>query len=446
MKQPTPTAVKRYRPKKKPQSQSIVVNDIRVQSADRSRKDIQSFKFALIGAEAVTNPNRTRLYDLYEDITLDGFLTGLIEKRIAKVINKTLYFQDAQGKHVEELDKLIDSNEFREAMKRVLESKFWGLSGLEFLPGEKFAFKDIPRKHIKPHLKIISDMQSGQTGIDYEDAFNLWIVGHEKDLGLLLKCSPYAIWKRGALADYSQYIEIFGQPVRIVKYDAYDTKTQSELKKVLDESGSSLALMIPKQADFEMMDGKTANATGELQDRFRIAANQEMSVLMLGASESTVSSDTSGYAQAETHQAEEGEIINSDLKFLRAMLNSDFFINILRSYGYPVDGGEFLHEKETNLAELKLRLDIDQIATTKVPVADDYWYDTYGLPKPDNYEQLKQEMELKKKAQEVDFEEVEEEEHDPKKPNPKKQPKTKVKLSQLQQLRAYLADFFDQAR
>lgn len=26
----------------------------------------------------------------------------------------------------------------------------------------------------------------------------------------------------------------------------------------------------------------------------------------------------------------------------------------------------------------------------KVPVADDYWYETYGIPKPANYSQLKE--------------------------------------------------------
>ena len=82
---------------------------------------------------------------------------------------------------------------------------------------------------------------------------------------MILACSMYAIYKRGGFGDFAQYVEIFGQPVRIMKYDAYDTKTKQELKTLLTDSGSSLAMMIPKQAEFEMLDGKTSNGDGKLQ-------------------------------------------------------------------------------------------------------------------------------------------------------------------------------------
>lgn len=67
-----------------------------------------------------------------------------------------------------------------------------------------------------------------------------------------------------------QYVEIFGQPVRIMYYDVYDTSTKQELK-ILTESGNSLAIMLPKQAEFEMKDGKTSNANGDLQKHLKIS-------------------------------------------------------------------------------------------------------------------------------------------------------------------------------
>lgn len=439
--------------KKKQQEKnpSIVVQELRVQSADRSRKDIQTFKMSLIGAESVTNPNRTRLIDLYKDIILDGHLFGIIEKRIAKVVNKEIHFNDSQGKRVEAMDDLIDSEKFRDSMSKMLESIFWGLSGLEFLPGAEYDWVEIPRKHIKPELGIISYMQNGREGIPYKDAGNMLIIGKPGDLGLLLQCSPYAIWKRGAMADTSQYIEIFGQPVRVVKYDAYDTKTQGELKKVLDESGSSLALMIPKQADFEMMDGKTANATGELQETFRLACNQEMSIVISGSSEATTSSKgSSGFAQSKTHQEESEEITKSDMKLLVSLLNDKKFLRILQSYGYPVEGGKFGYEKETNLEDLLIRKEIDEFVSTQVPVGDTYWYDTYGIPMPENYKELKTKMEASKElAEDVEFEEVDKGKQGDKNPtdtSKKKPQKTKPKLNKLEKLRAGLADFFDLAR
>src|SRR5690606_17989004 len=149
-------------------------------------------------------------------------------------------------------------------------------------PGKEFEFKPIPRKHIKQKWGIISYEQNGQEGIPYLDQPNLFIVGEPTDLGLLLKCAPYALLKRGNLADWAQFIEIFGQPMRVIKYEAHDRQAKVELQQVMDESGSSLALLIPNTAEIELMDGKTSNANGDLQDKFTRNLNDEMSITVLG--------------------------------------------------------------------------------------------------------------------------------------------------------------------
>lgn len=373
--------------------ENIVVNQIIIRPVDRTQKDIESFRTAHRHAEAIVSAHRVRLYDLYDDVLLDGHLTGITEKRISAVKNKKLFFEDASGKRVNDMNALIKSEPFRDLIKKLIESKYWGLSGVEFIPGATFKWKEIPRKHIKPQLKIIAKEQFGEEGFQYQDNPFVWIIGDEKDLGLLLKCAPYAIWKRGNLADWSQYIEIFGQPVRIVKYDAHDVKTKMELQQVLDDSGSSLALMIPKQADFDMKDGKTSNGDGKLQDTHKRAMNDEMSVIILGATETTTSSSSSGYAQSETHSEQQLEVTKDDIMFVENMINSPEFINILASYNYPIAGGRFVFHQELDLNKLKARKDIDLAISAKVPIGDDYWYQTYGIPKPDNYEELKQEME-----------------------------------------------------
>lgn len=429
-----------------PKPTQLVVQDLRIMSADRNRKDIGDFKSALVAAESVHYPQRVRLYDLYEDIMLDGHLTGIISKRIDAVLNKNLYFKNAAGKRVEELDDTIESKVFRDIVKKILESVLWGISGIEFIPGDKLAFKEIPRKHIKPHKKMIAIEQYGEDGMSYDGASNLWVIGDERDLGCLLKCSFYALWKRGNMADWAQYIEIFGQPVRVVYYDAYDTKTKMELRQVLDESGSSLAMMIPKQAQFEMKDGKQSNGNGELQEKFHSVCNEEMSIVILGNTETTRSSRSSGYAQSKEHGKQQLEITKSDLKFVKNFLNQDQFLSILKSYGLPVEGGRFDFEKEIDLEQLKTRLDVDKEVSMHVPIPDDYWYETYGIPKPDNYEELKAKMEAAKVAavQPPDLEKGETPKStDKTKGQSKATPKNNLKArSRWFAMREAIADFF----
>lgn len=360
------------------QKQDIVINDLNIRSADRGKKDISVWRHALIAAESVTCANRSRLYDLYDDVLLDGHLTGVISKRIDAVINKELHFE-YNGKKNHGFDELIRSLPFRRLMQLILETRLWGISGVEFIPGKEMAFEKIPRKHIKPEQGLIAYEQSGGEGIPYHNLQNVWVLGDPSDLGLLLKCAPLCLYKRGGLSDWAEYIEIFGQPVRIIRYDSYDEQTKMELKKVLEESGSSLSIMLPRQADFEIKDGKQSNSDGDLQLSFIKLLNEEMSIIILGNTDTTNSSSSSGYAQSKIHLQQQYEITRSDLSYTAAMLNDARFHTILASYGYPVAGGKFVFSKDMDIDYLTRRIAIDKEVAEKINIPASYWYDTYGI-------------------------------------------------------------------
>ena len=58
-----------------------VIQKLTVTQVNRGSQDIKNWKNALRSAESVNNPRRTLLYDLYEEILLDGHLTAVCEKR-----------------------------------------------------------------------------------------------------------------------------------------------------------------------------------------------------------------------------------------------------------------------------------------------------------------------------------------------------------------------------
>lgn len=368
---------------------SVVVNEMTLVAPNRNRKDVGTLKSGIERAESVYTPNRTQLYDLYHDVkSIDGHLSGIIKKRVDAITNKYIKFTRNKQK-VDEMDTLIESSKFIRIIELIMESLEWGTSGIEFVIGKELDFVEIPRKHIRPEKGIITKSQYDYNGTDIDKVPFAWVVGQPKNLGYLLQCAMYALYKRSGFGDFAQFVEIFGQPVRIIYYDAYDTKTKQELQKILTESGGSLSMMIPQQAKFEMVDGKTSNATGQLQKTLIDACNSEMDVCVLGNTETTTSSKSSGYAQSQTHADQQLEITKSDMKYVLGWLNDPHFLWILKSYGYPVDGGRFEFEIELDLANLKERLDIDERVSAFVPISDDYWYETYGVPKPDNYQELK---------------------------------------------------------
>lgn len=444
--------------KKEPgEKQAVVINALNIISVDRTSKDIRSWREAHRNAEAIQYPNRTRLYDLYKDVELDGHLSGIIQKRFDAVLNKRIFWEETDEESKEpdtkqrikkerltreakrSVDILIKKPGFRNLMKLILEQILWGLSGAEFIPGDDLKFISIPRKHIKPYWRIIAKEQSGQEGYKYEEIDNVIVWGDNDDFGLYLKCAPYALWKKGGFADWAQYVEIFGQPTRVAKYDTYDSKTRMELEKALNESGSSLAMMIPKQVDFDMLDGKTSNGTGDLQEKFTSACNREMSIIILGNTETTSASKSSGYAQAKEHGKQQLEITKSDITYIENALNDAKLIKVFRSYGYDVEHGRFVFETENDVAELSQKKDVDLAISNKVPIDDDYWYETYGIPKPENYEELKAQMEAERLMKLMP---PSNEEEPGGKPKPKGKPSN---LSAWRTIRQTLADFFDPA-
>jgi len=425
-----------------PPEGQLVVNQTIIRPIDRQVKDIGYWRMGHIAAERVIYPNRVRLYDLYADVELDGHLKGVWKKRVSGVLNKKLHYHDAEGHVVEEMDKVIKSSPFRKMIRELMKEKSHGITGMEFIPGSKFAWKKINRKHIKPETGIIAIEQFGTEGYDYNQLPLVWVVGDPDNYGFLLECAPYALYKRGTLADWSQFSEIFGMPIRVVKYDTNDLKTKIELKTVLDDSGSALVLMVPKQAEFEIIDGKTTNADGSIYSNFKECCNQEMSVVVLGVTETTTASNTSGYAQSKVHSDQQMEITKEDLEDMETLLNEDKFLSILQSYNLPVgNGGSFKYEEEVNLDNLSKRIVVDMQVAKKVPVSDDYFYDTYGIPKPDNYNELKKKMDQERVIPGADPGTEDprlEDEDDPGGDSPQ--------MSRWNQLRLVLANFFGPAR
>ena len=295
------------------------------------------------------------------------------------------------------MNPTIQSWEFRKVMRYLMETIFWGRTGIEFIPGQKLQVRLIPRKHIHPKTQIISYEQFDQVnGMDYTKLDNVWILldndNYPEFLGILAKCAPYVIYKRGVLADWAQYIERFGMPMQIMFYDANDPQARIELKATLDEAGSGMQLMIPKGVEFKVEDGKTSNGNGDLQDTFVRVINSELSIVVLGNTETTSSGTSSGgsLAKAKIHQEGQNEIAKSDILYLTAMLNDPHFHKILQSYGLPiVEGGIFEVNKDIDITFLSARAQIDTaLLEAGVPMTEEYFRETYNIPKPEPEDKL----------------------------------------------------------
>ena len=354
-----------------------VYNTIIVQPANRRINDIGNWKMALKSADY---GSRQTLYDLYDDVLLDGVLTDAIEKRIDAVKDADLSFT-IDNKDVDIMYDLIDTTEFEDLIGEIMWSKFWGISVNEFYFNidKTFGFSSIPRKHIRPAIKQIARKQGDERGIPYGDDINIIQWGKSDDLGLLLKIAPIAIYKRGGFGDWSQFVELFGMPRRIGKYNSFDTKSRDELTKALSLAGSASYVVVPQETEIETE--KASTGGGATYKDFREACIEEMLITVLGQTMTTV--DGSSLAQGQIHMEVAEKKHRADRRFVQRMLNRHF-VPLLIDRGYPITGGSF------KFLDNKEELEVNEIVSLSkvIPIPQSYLHEKYNIPLPDGDEPI----------------------------------------------------------
>ena len=357
-----------------------IIQKIEVSQTKRSTQDIESWRNAIKSAESIYFPRRVNLYDLYNEILLDGHLTAVVEKRKIAITNTPLAFIE-NGKVNEDISSLATTENFMHLLGYIIESKIWGhsLVELSFEEGTLVPLL-IPRKHVVPEKGIILRNQNDFAGFAYRELpYTNFIleVGEADALGLLMKAAQYVIYKRGGFGDWAQYCELFGMPFRVAKYDGYDEKTRTDLENALKAAGSAAYIVIPKEAELSFIQNNTTGSS-ILYDMLVDNCNKELSKLILGQ---TMTTEASGaYAQAKIHLEVEMEIHFADKLFVKNILNEKL-IPLLQIHGFNVGNGKFIFQEKENI-DKKTKLDMDLKLAEKIKIDDNYFYETYNIPLP----------------------------------------------------------------
>lgn len=357
----------------------LVVNQIIVKSPTRKVYDVGTWRNALKSADS----GRVKpLYDLYDDILIDGLLSDAVEKRIDAVLNAELTFQNDKGQDVEEITAIMDTPDFEEILRQIMNERIYGRSAFEMLCSpDYFKVEPIPAKHIHLKNRCILINDSDEKGISYEGDNSLLILGRERNFGLLLKATPYAIYKRGGFGDWSQWVELFGMPQRVGKYNSYDPESRKLLERAMEEAGSAPYIIIPKEAEVET---KASNSgSGTSYNEFRQACNEEMLITMLGQTLTTVQGENGARSLGEVHKEVEEGKNKSDMRFVQRILNTKV-LPMLEARGYPVTNGKFIFPKA---AESLTVSDIVQLSEI-LPIPQSFLHEKYSIPVPTDNEPI----------------------------------------------------------
>jgi len=355
----------------------------------RGHEDIRTLENGIQSANNPGNYNREELHRLYVRITEEAHLASQWETRTLKTIEKEWRIVDAAGKEDKELMKLFEAEWMQTFMRLVLDSKIWGFSLIEFgiwKKGKFHSFKDekkkihdavqiVNRDFVKPEFGTVVETTSELSGINYmADAWNkqLIFIGKTRDLGMALKAARPVLFKQNCLSNWSEWAEVFGMDVRIVKSDAQGDDRVNLLNTLKDLGTSGYGILDPDdEMDFK---GVTHVDAYRVYERFIVYTDGNISKLMFGQD---VITNNTGRVIGTTGENVANLYGDSDAKFVAAAINTELF-PMMQRLGVATDGKTWKWDATEHI-KLMDRVEMDfQISQMGFEHTEDYINDTYG--------------------------------------------------------------------
>ena len=361
----------------------------------RGGLDIGVYMDAIRKAEAVDYPMRSKLVNLYKDVKLDSHLFSVLRKQKAAILSTPIQFM-RNGKVDEAMAEHIKSPWFLRFLGDLIDAEWEGVGGslFQFYRDERgwINYYLVPRQHVDAINRTILRNQDDLTGESWDEFGDLLYIGDPRQIGSLAVPAFWVILKRNNVGDWADFAEIFGRPVKEGTYDAWDENARQKLLNDIDALAGAGAIVHPRDTELKLIQAQNVSGGGDLYEKLGVFCNNEISKAVTGNTLTTEAGDK-GTQALGTVQKEGEEDINFFMKLnILNTLNYEM-TEIFAQLGVDTAGGEFFFvpPKSKNTKEKA-----EVIRTLKndlqLPISDDYLYEEFGIPKPDNYEEMKEEL------------------------------------------------------
>lgn len=367
---------------------SSLIQRITEKQASQTARDMQHWRRAKQVATRVDLPKRDLLDDLVNDLLYDTHLSSQMELRRDRSLAKPYTILKADGSTDEETTALLSqSDAFSMLMQIALETPFFGHSLVEILPAPEglFTANLLPRRHVVPKLGWILFDLSDSKGYDYRSdpgyGKTLIEMGDPNDLGILFDCAPATIYKRYAMASWSEFCEIYGIPPRVLKINTDDSEAMQRAADMMQRMGSANWAIVDKDEDLSFAAGVSDN--GNIFQKLIYAAKEDVSLKICGA---TLGQDTQyGNRSKEESSLELLEAkCSADRRMLERVMTSTVLPALARQ-GFIPEGLRFAYLQEEDKEALWTRT----VSLLPYYNVDEEWIrNTFGVEITDAKSQL----------------------------------------------------------
>jgi hypothetical protein len=303
--------------------------------------EIQNYIAARTAALNADRPRRKAWIELCEKAMTDGVVLTESNKRIDRVLNKEFKVIDFSSKKEDQIKTdLFNKKWFYDWMRYAMEAKIYGFSLPYFKAIQDGLIKEVDlvdRKNVIPELNGFLPDASGDKIISFlDDPFAAYStpIGKPGKLGLMDAIIPLYIMRKHSWANWDQFEEMFGIPLRIAKTSSSDPKVKAAIVAWLRDMGSAAHALFPKDTDIDIKENKQTDAFQVFHQKLT-AAKEEICLIL--NSQYETSSGSGSRAKAETVVAStQDETTKADLRDLYFLIN-DNLMPKLANIGYPIN-------------------------------------------------------------------------------------------------------------
>ncbi|MDX2061868.1 MAG: DUF935 family protein [Bacteroidia bacterium] len=291
----------------------------------RSRTDYQGWREAYTRAQAPDRPDPGPLLDLYAEALLDGHLASVVSTRKIRILGAQRTWVAPSG------SRPADSPWVHTLLEAVLDARFWGHSAVELGVGTEGepTVAQLPPRHLLPAQGLVRlEAQAPAPPVGqapppgYLPLAQLPQVCMFRGdgLGLLNPAVPLVLVKRHALASWSEFVELFGIPLRIGRTPSRDQARKQELAEVLKTLGSAAYAVLEDGEAIEFQENQKGD-TFRVFDRLVERCNLELSKLINGQTLTTEQGDRGARSLGEIHDRVFDSLTRADVRWLETQVN-----------------------------------------------------------------------------------------------------------------------------
>ncbi|WP_244503473.1 phage portal protein family protein [Flavobacterium caeni] len=337
--------------------------------------DLLAARYAKYNAEI---PRNHLIQEVYDDVMLDGHLTGITENRTLRTTNKTYVFQ-IDGITDDKLTEYIKDKEWFEFTKdEAHKSTYVGENVLwisEFKKGEILKVEIIPRGLLVPERSTLLYDINGTKGIDYSEIKDILLPARFYSVvGLLEKAAVYTILKRHSWSSWDEFEELFGIPIRIAKIASQSETVKNEVAAWLEEMGSAPYGVFPLGTEVEIKENSKTDSFNVFFKKIE-ALDKELSKLVLHQTMTT--ENGASKAQGTVHENTMEQVVLSDEKKMLSFLNNKL-VPAMRLLGYKIPDNAKIAVEKTKDPNSQITID-GVLMSNGYVLKQDYIEQTYGV-------------------------------------------------------------------